>query len=76
MWPGRAAIAGTANGLTINQTSSRGIINWQGFSIGAGNCVQFNNGNGATLKPEEDAAHYGVVDYWTIPKDGYGDCED
>ena len=29
-----------------------------------------------TIKPEEDAALYGRVDYWTIPKDGYGDCED
>ena len=28
------------------------------------------------IKPEEDAAHYGQVDYWTIPTDGYGDCED
>ncbi|HTV30859.1 MAG TPA: transglutaminase-like cysteine peptidase [Xanthobacteraceae bacterium] len=31
--------------------------------------------NGA-ITPMEDAAHYGVVDYWTIPVDGYGDCED
>jgi predicted transglutaminase-like cysteine proteinase len=30
----------------------------------------------AAVKPMEDAAHYGVVDYWTVPKDGYGDCED
>lgn len=30
----------------------------------------------AAIKPEEDAAHYGQVDYWTIPTDGYGDCED
>lgn len=28
------------------------------------------------VKPMDDAAHYGVVDYWTIPADGYGDCED
>jgi predicted transglutaminase-like cysteine proteinase len=28
------------------------------------------------IKPMEDAAHYGRVDYWTIPTDGYGDCED
>ena len=30
----------------------------------------------AAIKSEEDAAHYGQVDYWTIPADGYGDCED
>jgi predicted transglutaminase-like cysteine proteinase len=28
------------------------------------------------VKPEDDAAHYGQADYWTIPTDGYGDCED
>lgn len=30
----------------------------------------------AAIKPLEDAAHYGRVDYWTIPTDGSGDCED
>jgi filamentous hemagglutinin family protein len=35
--------------LTINQSSSRAIINWQGFSIGQGATVEFNNGSGATL---------------------------
>ncbi|MDE7549006.1 filamentous hemagglutinin N-terminal domain-containing protein, partial [Acetobacter fabarum] len=34
---------------TINQSSARGVINWQGFSIGAGGAVQFNNASGATL---------------------------
>ncbi|MCP1214429.1 beta strand repeat-containing protein, partial [Acetobacter okinawensis] len=34
---------------TITQSSARGVINWQGFSIGAGGAVQFNNGSGATL---------------------------
>jgi len=28
------------------------------------------------IKPMEDEIHYGRADYWTIPKDGYGDCED
>ncbi|MDE1939020.1 MAG: filamentous hemagglutinin N-terminal domain-containing protein [Alphaproteobacteria bacterium] len=46
---GQGAISGSTNGLTINQSTSHGIINWQGFSIGAGNTVQFNNGSGATL---------------------------
>ncbi len=46
---GHGSIAAAANGLTINQSSSHGIIDWRSFSIGAGNTVQFNNGAGATL---------------------------
>ncbi len=46
---GQGAIAGSTNGLTINQTTSHGIVTWGSFSIGAGNTVQFNNGTGATL---------------------------
>lgn len=34
---------------TVTQSSARGVINWQSFSIGAGGAVQFNNGSGATL---------------------------
>lgn len=26
--------------------------------------------------PEDDLKHYGRAEYWTIPTDGYGDCED
>jgi predicted transglutaminase-like cysteine proteinase len=26
--------------------------------------------------PEDDQKHYGRGEYWTIPTDGYGDCED
>ena len=29
-----------------------------------------------TISPETDIEHYGIEDYWTIPKDGKGDCED
>lgn len=29
-----------------------------------------------TLQPIDDSAHYGVEEYWTVPVDGYGDCED
>ena len=29
-----------------------------------------------TVAPETDIEHYGVDDYWTLPKDGRGDCED
>lgn len=46
---GQGAIAGSGNNLTVNQSSSHGIIDWQSFSIGAPNSVQFNNGTGATL---------------------------
>lgn len=35
-----------------------------------------NSAYNAAIHPEEDAVHYGRVDYWTIPTDGYGDCED
>jgi predicted transglutaminase-like cysteine proteinase len=35
-----------------------------------------NVGVNAAIKPMEDEIHYGRADYWTIPKDGYGDCED
>ena len=46
---GSASISGSGSGLTINQTSSRAVINWSSFSIGEGGTVQFNNGSGATL---------------------------
>jgi predicted transglutaminase-like cysteine proteinase len=26
--------------------------------------------------PEDDRRHYGRAEYWTIPTDGFGDCED
>ena len=29
-----------------------------------------------TIRPQTDIEHYGIEDYWTIPKDGKGDCED
>jgi filamentous hemagglutinin family protein len=46
---GQGSISGTSSSVTVNQASSRGIINWGSFSVGAGNQVLFNNGNGATL---------------------------
>ena len=39
----------SSNSLLVNQGSNSGIINWEGFSIGAGNSVAFNNGSGETL---------------------------
>jgi filamentous hemagglutinin family protein len=35
--------------VTINQSSGRGIIDWNNFSIGYGGVVTFKNGSGATL---------------------------
>ncbi len=29
-----------------------------------------------TVRPEDDSVHYGIEEYWTVPLDGYGDCED
>jgi predicted transglutaminase-like cysteine proteinase len=29
-----------------------------------------------TLKPMTDLEHWGVVEHWSYPDDGYGDCED
>jgi filamentous hemagglutinin family protein len=46
---GAGSIGGNANVLTINQTTRRGVIDWSHFSIGGGNHVTFDNGNGATL---------------------------
>jgi filamentous hemagglutinin family protein len=46
---GQGSISGSGNGLTVTQSSSRGIVNWQSFSIGSGNSVFFENGQGATL---------------------------
>ena len=37
---------------------------------------QVNMAVNAAIKPEDDLTHYGRPEYWTIPSDGYGDCED
>ncbi len=46
---GQATISGSSNALTVSQSTDKAIINWDSFSIGQGQSVQFNNGNGATL---------------------------
>lgn len=46
---GTGTIAGNGTSLTIGQSSTRGVIDWDSFSIGQGNRVVFENGNGATL---------------------------
>ncbi|WP_158244243.1 two-partner secretion domain-containing protein [Trinickia dabaoshanensis] len=46
---GSGSISGNTTSLTINQTSSRGVVDWTSFSIGSGNRVSIANGTGATL---------------------------
>jgi filamentous hemagglutinin family protein len=47
---GTGTIASQANGLVITQPgSTRGVIDWNSFSIGRHNNVTFENGAGATL---------------------------
>lgn len=47
---GSGAIASQGNGLVITQPgSTRGVIEWNSFSIGRNNSVTFDNGTGATL---------------------------
>lgn len=35
-----------------------------------------NHAVNTAIKPEDDKAHYGRDEFWTIPTDGFGDCED
>ena len=37
---------------------------------------QINRGVNQSITPETDLEHYGVNEYWTLPADGKGDCED
>jgi len=46
---GSGAITTGSRSVTINQTSSRGVIDWRSFSIGSSRTVTFDNGSGATL---------------------------
>ncbi|MBC8746405.1 MULTISPECIES: two-partner secretion domain-containing protein [Paraburkholderia] len=46
---GNGSIVASGSTLTINQSSGRGVINWDRFSIGSSNRVVFANGGGATL---------------------------
>ncbi len=38
--------------------------------------VQVNAWVNTTIKPMTDLDHWGVVEKWSYPDDGYGDCED
>ena len=38
--------------------------------------VRINRWVNTAIKPMTDLEHYGVVEKWAYPDDGYGDCED
>ncbi len=38
--------------------------------------VAINKQVNAAVSPQEDIHHWGVIDRWDYPSDGYGDCED
>jgi predicted transglutaminase-like cysteine proteinase len=38
--------------------------------------VRINRHVNTRIKPMTDAEHHGVVEKWSYPDDGYGDCED
>jgi len=38
--------------------------------------IKVNRWVNETVKPMTDMDHWGVVEKWSIPTDGYGDCED
>jgi predicted transglutaminase-like cysteine proteinase len=38
--------------------------------------VRVNRWVNETIKPMTDLDHWGVVEKWSLPTDGYGDCED
>jgi filamentous hemagglutinin family protein len=46
---GQGVIGKAASSLTVKQSSTTGIINWNSFSVGKKNGVTFDNGSGATL---------------------------
>ena len=38
--------------------------------------VRVNRWVNETIKPMTDMDHWGVIEKWSLPTDGYGDCED
>ena len=58
---GGGTIAQTANRLDILQNSSRAVMSWSDFSIGAAGEVHFQNGSGATLN-RVTGAHLSQID--------------
>ncbi|MBU2721368.1 filamentous hemagglutinin N-terminal domain-containing protein, partial [Acidithiobacillus ferridurans] len=46
---GQATLSQTGNQLTVTQSSSKAILNWQSFSIGSGQTVDFQQPNAASV---------------------------
>ena len=46
---GSATVTTSGTALTVNQTSNSAILNWQSFSIGAGNSVRFNQPSASSV---------------------------
>ena len=46
---GQAAISGSTGIMNINQSSHRAIVNWESFSIGAGDTAKFTMPNGGSI---------------------------
>jgi predicted transglutaminase-like cysteine proteinase len=38
--------------------------------------VRVNRWVNETIKPMTDQEHWGIIEKWSLPTDGYGDCED
>ncbi|MBS7540765.1 transglutaminase-like cysteine peptidase [Ancylobacter lacus] len=55
-----------------NDRGGQVVLDQAGFS----QLVAVNADINARIKPMTDLDHYGVVEYWAYPDDGYGDCED
>ena len=54
-------------------TTPRDIaLSWERWT----DLVRVNNWVIETIKPLTDIEHWGVVERWSYPDDGYGDCED
>jgi predicted transglutaminase-like cysteine proteinase len=69
-------------GLLIGQTFLGGASTATAlheFTLSPGawkDLVRVNNWVNQTIKPLTDLEHWGVVERWSYPDDGYGDCED
>jgi predicted transglutaminase-like cysteine proteinase len=58
-------ISAPGNATVVSLTDQ----NWQSLS-------RINRKVNSDIWPEEDEKHYGRSEYWTIPTDGLGDCDD
>lgn len=59
----QATAQSTASSITLTDAS------WQTMK-------RINSSVNDAIWPESDEKHYGRINYWTIPSDGYGDCKD